>query len=538
MDSCPTIITTPSRTPTRPSSPSNPSPSYDTIPRTLSYHHHPLRSATAHPIPISRAVRTRILLIAAVLLAGCRDNVRIPPPGTGAAARPVPQPEPSTVNIPITVDLSSVAQQVEAGVPHGQNREDDWRPLGKYAVVGTVYVKEMWERDPLRLQIHGDHADVAAHVRYRARIAAHPCVPVAGCRWVQLASCGVDGPMPTLDIGLRTVLLWNRDWTVNPQTRARPVDPGIRCRLTEANIDVTDRVATLVQGLMDRIAPQVDEKIRDAAQLRRRVEGVWATAQQPIRAAKDVYLVLQPQSLAATKPAGEGTTIGTTVSLTLRPRVVLGDEPEVEEKPLPDSGEPTPGRGFHVALVAELPYTTANEILGKKLVGREFTVKGHRVKVRGARLYGGGSQVVLGVIVGGDARGELYFVGTPRFDPQTQVVSVPDLDYSVESRDVLPKVADWLLYDDLRDQMRAAAHFDVSERVDKIRADVNAALNRNLGSSVRMSGGVDAIRPLGVSVFASSLAAIVEADGHAQIHVDVGAPARPSSSSPEASLRR
>ncbi|HEX8905825.1 MAG TPA: DUF4403 family protein [Longimicrobiaceae bacterium] len=471
-------------------------------------------------------MRIRNLLIAAVLLAGCRDNVRIPPPGTGAAARPVPAPEPSTVNIPVSVDLSSIAQQVEDKVPRGQNREDEWRPLGKFAVVGTVYVKEMWERDPLQLSIGGDRLDVSAHVRYRARIAAHPCVPVAGCRWVQLGSCGVDGPMPTLDVGLRTVLAWNRDWTVTPRTRARPVDPGIRCRLTEANIDVTDRVRELVQRLMDGAAPQVDEKIREAAKLRSRVEGVWATAQQPIQAAKGVYLVLQPQSLAATKPAGSGTTVSTTVSLTLQPKVVIGDRPEVRERPLPEAGEPAPGRGFHVALVAELPYSTANDILRSKLVGKEFEVKGHHVQVRGARLYGGGSKVVLAVKVGGDARGELYFVGTPEFDPQTRVVSVPDLDYSVESRDVLPRVADWLLYGNLRDQMRDAAHFEVGDRVDKIRHDVDAALNRNLGRSVRMSGGVDAIRPLGVSVFAGSIAAVVEADGHAQIHVDVGAPAR------------
>jgi hypothetical protein len=293
---------------------------------------------------------------------------------------------------------------------------------------------------------------------------------------------------------------------------------------------VTDRVRDLVQKLMDGAAPQIDEKIREAAQLRRHVADVWEDAQQPIQAAKGVYLVLQPESIAATKPTGKGTSISTVVTLTLRPRVVVGDAPPVAVKPLPDGGDPSPGRGFRIALVAELPYETANEILAKKLVGRVFEVKGHTVKVRGARLYGGGSGVVLAVKVAGDARGELYFVGTPVFDPATQVVSVPDLDYSVESRELLPNVADWLLYDDLRDQMRAAAHFEIGDRVEKIRRDVDAALNRQLGRGVRMSGGVDAIRPLGVSVFAKSLAAVVEADGHLQIHVDVGAPSAPASS--------
>jgi len=483
-------------------------------------------------------LRNRTLLIAAVLLAGCRDNVRIPPPGTGDAARPVPELDASTVNLPVTVSLANIAAQVESKVPRGQNREDEWQPIGKYAVVGTVYVKEMWTREPLRLEIDGDHVDMATRVRYRARIAAHPCVPLAGCRWVQLGSCGVDGPMPSLEVGLRTTLLWRRDWTVAPHTTARPVDPGIPCKLTEANIDVTDRVRDLVQKQLDGAAPQVDEKIRDAAQLRQRVEDVWSDAQQPIEAAKGVYLVLQPESIAATKPSGKGTTMSTTVSLTLRPRVVIGDRPEVKEKPLPEGGDPSPGRGFRVALVAELPYESANEILGKQLVGRTFDVKGHKVKVRAARLYGGGSRVVLAVRVSGDARGELYFVGTPAFDPQTQVVSVPDLDYSVESRQLLPQVADWLLYDDLRDQMRAAAHFDVSDRVEKIRHDVDRALNRNLGRSVRLAGGVDAIRPLGVSVFATSLAAVVEANGHVQIHVNVGGSARPAPPSPSTAAGR
>lgn len=478
--------------------------------------------STHIPIP---TLRIPILLIAAVVLAGCRDNVRIPAPGAGGQSRPVPEPEPSTVTIPVSVDLSAVAAQVERSVPRGQNREDDWRPIGKFAVVGTLYVKEMWERDPLRLRIHDDHVDVDAHVRYRARIAAHPCVPLAGCKWVQLGSCGVDGPMPSLDLGLRTSLAWSREWTVTPRTAVRPVQLGVPCKLTEAKVDVSERVQTLVEGLLKRSAPQVDAKIRQAAQLRQRAESIWTAAQQPIRASEGVYLVLQPQAAAATPPVGQGTTVTTTVNLTLRPKVVLGPKPDVKERPLPPSGDAAPGRGFRVALVAELPYATADTILRQKLVGRSFQVRGHTVKVRSARIYGGGSQVVLAVGLGGDARGLVYFVGTPEFDPVTQVVSIPDLDYSVESRDVLPRVADWLMYGDVRDKMREAAHFAVGERVAKIRSDVDRALNRNLGSSVRMSGGVDQVRPLGIAVFDRSLAAVVEADGHAQIHVEVGAAA-------------
>jgi hypothetical protein len=485
-----------------------------------------------------RPVRLVFVAILGVLAGavGCRDSVRIPPPDAGGAERAVPEPQPSTVKLPITVSLAAVAGQVEQKVPRGQE-EGDWRPLGSFPVVGTLYVKQAWERDPLSLRLDGDHVDLSAHVRYRAKVAAHPCV-LGRCRWVQLAACGQDGPMPTIDVGLRTDLGFRRDWTVTPHTTPRQVRTGVRCRLTEAKVDVTERVATAVQELIDRAVPELDERLSAAIPLRRNVESVWRTVQQPIKASKGVYVLLQPEALAATPPRGTGTTLTTNVSVVVRPKVVVGDPPEVKLKPLPESGTAEPGRGFRIQLVAELPFETMDSIVRTKLVGRSFDIRGHHVTVRRTRLYAAGTRVVLAATLTGDAKGTLYFVGTPVFDPDSQAVSVPDLDFSVESRGVLPEVAEWLLYDQLRDQMRAAARFDVGDRIAKIRADVDRALDRQLARGVTSTGGVDRITPLGVFVFSKSVAAVVDAEGHAEIHIDLGAPKpRAASSTPADSGR-
>ena len=481
--------------------------------------------------------RFRLLLLIPLLAAGaCRDSVRIPAPNEGGPQRAVPEPQASTVTLPITVSLASVAAQVEQKVPHGQNHEDDWHPLGSFPVVGTLYVKEMWERDPLSLRLDGDHLDLSAHVRYRARVAAHPCV-LGRCQWVQLASCGQDGAMPSMDVGLRTVIGVKPDWTVAAHTTPRRVRPGVRCRLTKANVDVTERVQNLVQGLLDKNAPEIDEKIREAADLRRRVKSVWETVQEPIKASKGVYVLLQPEAVSATPPRGEGTTLSTTVSVVVRPRLVVGDEPAVTPKPLPNAGGTTPGEGFRIQMVAELPFSVMDSIVRAQLVGRRIDIKGHRITVRGVRLYGSGTRLVLAATIAGDARGTLYFVGTPDFDPVTQVVSVPDLDFSVESRDVLPEVAEWLLYDQLRDEMRKSARFAVGDRIAKIRRDVDAALDRQLSRGVRSTGRVNRIHPLGVFVFSKSIAAVVQAEGEAQIHIDVGAPRRPPADTSRASAK-
>jgi hypothetical protein len=463
--------------------------------------------------------------------------MKIPAPDERGEQRAVPEPQPSTVTIPITVSLAAVAAQVEKKVPHGQNHEDEWHPLGSFPVVGTLYVKEMWERDPLSLKLDGDHLNLSAHVRYRARVAARPCV-LGSCRWVPLASCGHDGPMASMDVGLRTDIGLRPDWTVMAHTTPRRVRPGFRCRLTKANVDVTERVQNLVQDLLDKNAPEIDQRIREAANLRHRVESVWRTVQEPIKASKGVYVLMQPEALAATPPFGAGTTLSTTVSVVVRPKMVVGDKPAVAPKPLPASGGAVPGTGFRIQMVAELPFTVMDSIVRKKLVGRSFDIEGHHITVKGARLYGAGTKLVLAATVSGDARGTLYFLGTPVFDPDSQVVSVPDLDFSVESRSVLPEVAEWLLYDQLRDQMRESARFAVGDRIYAIRRDVDAALDRDLARGVRATGRGDRITPLGVYVFSKSVAAVVEAEGHMQIRIDVGAPRRPAADTSPSSRSR
>lgn len=458
--------------------------------------------------------------VAVLLLAGaCGTRVDVPAPAAGAASRPLAEPEASVVHLPLTLALDSLIPDVEDAVPRGERREDEWHPLGDFPVVGTLYVKEMWERDPLRLHLSGDQLDVATRVRYRARVAERVCVPVAGCSWVPLAACGHDGPMPSLEVGLRTTVAWRPDWSVVPRTTARPVEAGVRCRLTRARVDVTDRVRDLVQKKLDEAAPRLDDEIREEVALRRRVEEVWATLNDPIDADDGVFLLLRPESVALAAPSARGMKLSTVVSLTLRPKVVIGDRPAAGTAALPDFGAAVPGRGFRISLTAELPYDAATRLVQDAVVGKELDVQGHTVRVRGVRLYGSGDRVVLGVKVSGDARGTVYFVGTPRYDAAGQVVTVPDLDFSVETRNVVGGAAGWLLHDLLRDRLREAARFPVGERLAELQEDVNEAMNRNLSRGVRLSGGIETVRPVGVQVTPRALAAVVEAGGSARIDI-------------------
>jgi hypothetical protein len=463
----------------------------------------------------------------ALVLTGCRGDrsgpvLEVPPPDSVETPPSPPEPPASVVGLPITVDLTTILERVEAAVPRGQNREDEWHEMGRTPVLGTVYLKEMWQRDRLQITLSGNRIDVTARVRYRARIAERACLPRIGCRWVQLGSCGQDGAMPSLRVGLRTVVAWREDWTLAPQTRARPVEAGTPCRLTRANIDVSERVRTAVQGAMDKVAPRVDREMRERAELRATLSDVWQTLQDPVRVTDSVYLQFRPDSVRVSPPNGRGNRLAAVVSVGLRPRVVIGPRPVPDSSALPPlrPGEPT--SGFRVAFSAEVDYNTASRLVGAAVAGREIEMPGgNTLRVRAVRLYGNGQQLVVRVSFTGDATGTLYLIGTPAYDSVRQEIIVPDLDFTVESRHALAGPADWLLHDHLRDRLREAAHFPVGQRMENLHREVNQALERPLGRSAQLSGHIDAWRPTGIHVTRTGVATVGEASGEARVKVTI-----------------
>lgn len=468
----------------------------------------------------SDLLRRALIPLLAVGLAACATRVEVPAPQNVETPPAPPEAPASVVSLPVTVDLATLLERVEDAVPRRQSREDEWHSLGRAPVVGMLYVKEMWERDPLDIALSGDRVDVTARVRYRARIAERACLPLAGCRWVPLAGCGHDGPMPTLRIGIRTVVSWKEDWTLEPRTRARPVESGVRCQLTEARIDVTDRVRTAVQGALNGIAPRVDRELRERAELRATLGEVWSTLQQPVRVADSVYLQFRPDSVRVAPPSATGTRLGTVVSVGLRPRVVIGPRPPADSVPLPPllPGERPPG--FRVAFSAEVDYATASRLVEDGVRGRVIEMPGgNRLRIAAVRIYGNGSRLVVRVGIRGDARGNLYLTGTPVFDTQRREIVVPDLDFTVESRNALAGTADWLLHDQLRDRMRAAARFPVGERMENLHRQVNEALDRPLGRTAALRGRIDDWQPRGILVTRTGIATVGEASGQVQVNV-------------------
>ncbi|NNF39458.1 MAG: DUF4403 family protein, partial [Gemmatimonadetes bacterium] len=120
----------------------------------------------------------------------------------------------------------------------------------------------------------------------------------------------------------------------------------------------------------------------------------------------------------------------------------------------------------------------------------------------------------VAVDLGGDARGRLYLVGTPRYDPEDGRIGVPDLDFDVASGRALVEGAAWVARVGLVGLLRDAARWPASPAVSWAQGQVERGLNRSLSERVRLEGRVASVDV--VDVVAGLDALLVRADVRAE----------------------
>lgn len=479
---------------------------------------HPPFQPVSRPSSRLRRAASGLALIAALCIAGCSRELDVPRPLSGTPTPPPPL-EPSVVLVPVTMNMGALFAEVERTVPRTRRASGAWTVVDDNPV-GEVGVKyEVW-RDPLQLAFQGATLTASAKVYYWMEVAQKIPKPfVGGAFWQSLASCGRGEPPRRAVAGLRTSFTWRPDWRLTSTTSLLPISFLNRCEVTLLNIDVTDRVKDAFETGLRQGAAIADDRMRGLGDFRRYGELAWRQLLEPVRLDDDLWLMMEPSSAYVSSLNGSGDRVTATIGLTALPRVVYGPRPAPSMRPLPKLETRGTGEGLHVMVEGDLPFADANRELVNAIVGRTFTVTGHDVNVVSASLWGAGDQVVVQLGLTGDVRGTIYFVGSPAYDPASNMLYLRDLDYSLETRTALATIADWMNHEGFRQSIAGQARFPLSDHISEVKARLDAAMNQTYGANIAAHGRVSAIRPVGVYLTATGFKARVAIDGSLSLEI-------------------
>lgn len=455
-----------------------------------------------------------------MLTAGCnaKMDVDAPAPAMMADLDTLPTLPTSTLDIPLSYDLSPVVHDLERVVPKTFGNINDRKQLSNK----RIHIAYEATRDPFAVSLTGQTARISAVIHYKGRGWYKPFIgPEIS------SSCGITDERPRARVVLTSDLRITPEWKLRGKTNVAKVEPYSedrrdQCRVTAFKINVTDKVINAAREQLDKQESQIDRRI-SSINIRPKFENWWRLLQQPIPLTDSVWLLINPSAVRMGQTVGVKRTLVTALGFSASPRVVTGPKPTVVTSALPPLNPAAVGDGLHVLMEGVIDYDLASDLLRKHLKGKVIERAGQTLIVDDVRLFGiGGGKLALELKFKGTSKGHIYFVGTPRYDVSTNELYVPDFDYDVGSGNLLVRGLEWVKHDDVRDFFRIQARWPVGDIMQTGKTQLLKGLNRDLAPGVRLSAEVSQLQGLSVHARRTGIRLRAQADANARLTVKQG----------------
>ena len=464
-----------------------------------------------------------IIQILNLVISGCGSSVNIPKPQLNNPKDPSPI-ELSLVNIPVSMNLKPVINFLEKNVPFEIASDSVWTDTGQRKLGMAIGSKFHVWRDPFRISLNGNNLTIEAHVRYW--VAGALSVPnffSGSLGWHQVGSCGLNESKREAVISISTKFELQKDGHFKTTTKVNSINFPNLCGVTILNFDVTPLLNNALTANLNSLVASVDSRIAQISNFRDICNTGWKTLQEPIKLDSTIWLVLNPVVPCIAPFSGTGLSVSTSIGVVAKPVIVFGPKPNVQNIPLPELNLNSPQAGSHVVLEGNLPFDVASKIISQKLVDNKFIASKFGVNIKEALIYGAGETTVLKLNVSGDINGNIYLTGTPFYEISNDSLFIKNLDYSIETKNVLANSADWFLHSGFRQMIADQTHWEMGGQITKAKEKITSFLNPQLANSnpaPLLFGSINTLHSVGVYSKSDSFHIVVIVDGNVSLNLD------------------
>jgi hypothetical protein len=280
----------------------------------------------------------------------------------------------------------------------------------------------------------------------------------------------------------------------------------------------------VTQPVQKVISEMLGKKINELFPLKAQVTPIWNAAQKPVHLDKkyNAWLVMTPKEVMLNPLEARGDRIRLSVGINTFAEVVVGPQPAARPPlPLPNlklvSGM---DRHFRVALNADLYYRDIVSIAAPLLLNRELGKDGKSLIVKELDIYGNGDRLVVKVQTSGSLDGIIYLTARPRFNPQTNLFTVDEVDFDMQTESTLMKSADWLLHGTFKSIIQEKLNMDLTQRIAQSKELAQKALAQvNLTEHVVLQGTIKTLMVSDAVVQKDRLAIQLFSDGETAVRL-------------------
>ncbi|GAB3720660.1 DUF4403 family protein [Spirosoma lituiforme] len=419
----------------------------------------------------------------------------------------------STAHVPVSIALGDVERQINAqvnGLIYEDNSLDDNNK--------DQFMTKVWKRGTILVNAQ----DSLFHFTVPLRIWVKAGISVLG--FTQYKETEFE-----LDLRFKTKFDLDHDWSVNTHTEAdgygwvrRPT-----VNIVGLSIPITNIVGRMIDKNLGSITKTLDQQVRRNIDLRTPVLKVWNTLREPYLISEKyrTYLQVVPKRILITPLRFEGRVIRSTIGIEGFTLTTTGAKPDVKPAvSLPDlTVVPQVKDDFQIGLLSEATYPEAAKLAADEFVGKSFSFSENRytITITSMDMYGQNDNLIIKAGLKGTINGDIYLSGRPYYDAQQQTISLKDLRYDLDTRNVLQQSASWLLKGTFARTLEKQFTIPIGSQLADMQLLLQERLKNNqVVKGVTINGHIDEIKPDQVYLTPTAMLAVVNAKGRINVKVD------------------
>lgn len=464
-------------------------------------------------LTIAKPVALLVIGLVAAFVSSC-SSVKPAAPVASYTAPLQKVTEPSVFNIPVEVTAAEMQKQVNAQVPAVIYDDNSLDNNG-----GDNLIVKVSKRAPLIVSTTNGALNFKVPIGMYVK--AGWKVSQLGITLSKYEDTSFD-----LDLNFSTKVNVDQNWQVRTTTVSngytwvsKPV-----LRLGGFEIPITSVVEKVIDYQLPELTKMIDKEVAANLSLKPLVQQAWNTLMQPIQINKelDAWLKIRPQELLMTPLQTKNNNLRFTLGLKAETETYIGTVPVKDKQSVVPNLKlaSSVNENFQVALTSLVSYSTLKKLAQEQALGKTFEEGKRKITITGLDVYAQDDKLVVAVDMTGSLNGRVYLMGKPAYEAASTKLVLREVDYSLETRNVLAKSADWLMHGQFVKMMTPYFQVSVADQLNTARKAVQDNLNKPVSKGVSLTGKLDQMEPDQMRLTTEGIQAIIKATGTLQVLID------------------
>ncbi len=404
----------------------------------------------------------------------------------------------SDIDIPIKIFMPPLMSRIELMVPK-EFTSDKWPDYTQSSC--DFRYKYKFIRTPIRCTIVNNQASIAFGGNYQ--IAGSRSVCAFGqtvAPWIS-GSCGFGSePLRRVNINMSTWVNFLPDYKVRTRTEMNQLIPIDKCQVTLLNTDMTTEVMDSIKSSVANFAHILDSSVA-ALDFSNILKMVTEKSSRKIPMSKYGYLQVRPMSVRISSINQVKDTLMMTAGVSGYAEFT-SDSSSLSNIAVFPSLQNTPAReGISIFANSHFDYPFLSKIITDTIRDKVFDMDGQSFVIKKIEVRATPErQLEIRVDFTGSRKGTFILYGSPVLDVARQIITIPDVNYDIKTRDIVLSVGERLFRNKIINSLKEKAVVDIPALIEKNRQQLDAQLNRPIVNRFFTRGKLQEIRITGLVV--------------------------------------